>query len=317
MTIDASAFDFATMKQEIGTDPFADTAKKYAQDDRFYKLAKDKDGNGAAVIRFLPDIEKGMIQQMYRINTTIVKNGKKRFVNEYSPSTIGEPCPFQEKWQSLWNANEKEASKQFGRSTRYVTNIKVIRDPANPDNEGKIFLFEMSGAMKTKIQNAVSPSEQDVALGAKAKELFNPLRGHSFRLIAKKGANGQINYDSSEVDSEVTSIYASGEEALTDIRENAYKLSDLLKPESFLSYEELTKKMEWVTFTESNQNTNQTTQNVTVGLNASVATPQVTTPEVKANVESTPVQTETSSASTEQSTSGGSLDDLLAGLASQ
>lgn len=246
--IDASAFNFDAMKEAVGVDPFAQETKRYASDDRFYKLAKDKDGNGAALIRFLPDSEKGMIQKMFKINTTITKNGKKRFVSEFSPSTIGQPCPFQEEWQKLWNAGDKDGAKMYGRGVKYVANIKVIKDPANPDNEGKIFLFEMSGSMKDKIQQAVDPSEQDRALGAEPKQLFNPLAGNSFRLVAKKGSNGIINYESSEVVNEVTSIYDSVEAALEDIKANTHKLSDLLKPESFMSYDELTKKKAWVTF---------------------------------------------------------------------
>lgn len=251
MTIDASMFNFDALKEEIGTDPFAQEANKFQKDERFYVLSKDKDGNGAALIRFLPDSEKGMIQRMFKINTTIIKNGKKRFVNEFSPCTIGLPDPFQERWQDLWNEGKKDESKLFSRGIRYISNIKILKDPANPENEGKIFLYEMSGAMKDKIQNAVDPSEQDKALGASPKELFNPIKGNSFRLVAKKGANGQINYDSSEVVNEVTSIYENVEEALKDIQENTYKLSDLLKPEEFLSYEELERKMKWVTFDDS------------------------------------------------------------------
>ena len=155
---DVNAFNFDSMKQAIGSDPFADSTKKYAEDDRFYKLTKDKNGNGAALIRFIPDSERGMIQKLFKINTTITKNEKKRFVSEFSPSTIGQPCPFQEKWQELWNAGDKEGAKQFGRGIKYIANIKIIKDPANPENEGKIFLYEMSGAMKDKIQNAVNPS---------------------------------------------------------------------------------------------------------------------------------------------------------------
>lgn len=248
--IDANAFNFDAMKEAVGVDPFAQATNKYAVDERFYKLTKDKEGNGAALIRFLPDSEKGMIQQMYKINTTITKNGKKRFVSEFSPATIGAPCPFQEEWQKLWNAGDKEGAKMFGRGIKYLANIKVLKDPANPQNEGKIFLFEMSGAMKDKIQQAVDPSEQDRALGAQPKEMFNPLAGNSFRLVSKRGANGIINYDSSEVINEVTSIYDSVEAALEDLKANTHKLSDLLKPESFMSYDELVKKKAWVTFTD-------------------------------------------------------------------
>jgi hypothetical protein len=246
--IDASAFNFDAMKEAVGVDPFAQETNRYASDDRFYKLQKDKEGNGAALIRFIPDSEKGMIQKLFKMNTTITKNGKKRFVSEFSPSSIGQPCPFQEEWQKRWNAGDKEGAKLFGRGIRYVANIKVLKDPANPQNEGKIFLFEMSGAMKDKIQNAVDPSEQDRALGAQPKELFNPLAGNNFRLVSKKGANGIITYETSEVINEVTSIYNSVEEALEDIKNNTYKLSDLLKPESFLSYDELVKKKSWVLF---------------------------------------------------------------------
>ena len=280
--LDVNAFNFDAMKAEIGN-PFEDTTRKYNTDDRFYKLSKDKSGNGAALIRFLPDSEKGMIQQLYKINTTISKNGKKRFVSEYSASTIGQPCPFQEEWQKLWNAGDKDGAKKFGRGTKYVANIKVLKDPANPENEGKIFLYEMSGAIKDKIKNAIDPSEQDRALGAQPKELFNPLAGNSFRLVAKKGANGQINYDSSEVINEVTSIYNSVEEAWQDIVENTYKLSDLLKPESFMPYEKMQEKLKWVTFSDIEQ--------VQVPLTAEVAEPtQVQTEVQPAQPVAQPVQ---------------------------
>ena len=316
--IDANAFNFDAMKEAVGVDPFAEKSNRYAKDERFYTLAKDKNGSGAALIRFLPDSERGMIQKLFKINTTIIKNGKKRFVSEFSPSSIGQPCPFQEQWQALWNAGDKEGAKQFGRGIKYVANIKVIKDPANPQNEGKIFLYEMSGAMKDKIQNAVDPSEQDRALGAQPKELFNPLQGNSFRLVAKRGANGQINYDSSEVINEVTSIYDSVEAALEDIKSNSHKLSDLLKPESFMTYEQLQDKMRWVTFSDVEQVTAQAVQQP---LTAEAATPapqvaevqpapSAVQPQVAQVAQPAPQQAQPAPAPA----ASNSLDDLLNGL---
>jgi len=312
--IDANAFNFDALKQELGADPFAEKSNKYAKDERFYTLAKDKEGSGAALIRFLPDSEKGMIQKLFKINTTIVKNGKKRFVSEFSPATIGQPCPFQERWQELWNSGDKEGAKMFGRGIRYVANIKVLKDPANPENEGKIFLYEMSGAMKDKIQSAVDPSEQDRALGAQPKELFNPLRGNSFRLVARKGANGQINYDSSEVINEVTSVYDSVEQALEDIKTNTHTLSGLLKPESFMSYEELQKKMTWVTFTEQ-----ETVAPAAAPVTTTVAEPTPQQSEVNAapSQPSQPAQEpaqQTQSAQPQPAGKADDLDSLLEGL---
>jgi len=313
--LDASSFDFDSMVSEVGKDPFAASSDKYAEDNRFYKLTKDKDGNGAALIRFLPDRNKGMIQQVNKINTTMEKNGKKRFVNELSPTTIGLPCPFQEKWQELWNAGLKEDSKKFGRAIRYYTNIKVIKDPANPENEGKIFLLDMSGSLKDKIQKLVNPSQTDKDLGAVAKQLFNPVKGNSFRLVSKKGTNGIINYDSSDAIAEETSIYDTVEAAFADIKDNTYDLSEFTKPEAFLSYEKLQDKIKWVTFADASQAVAQ------VAPVASAVAPAVTsteTSELNANVQ-TPTaavapEVHHATPATQPESKTQDLDALLSGL---
>ena len=303
MTLDANIFNFDAMKAELGADPFEEKSNSgFARDERFYTLGKDKDGSGVAIIRFLPDSERGMIQQMYRINTNIVKNGQKRFVSEFSPQTIGQPCPFHEKWQELWNAGDKDGAKVFSRSVRFVTNIKVLRDPANPENEGKIFLYEISNSMRDKIRAAIDPSEQDRKLGAVPKELFNPLRGNSFKLACKIGANGQTTYDQSEVVSDITSVYDSVEDALKDIKENTYKLSDLLKPEAFLSYAELCEKMKYVTFEHQSAGAV-----VDTGLTAEVNTGSAKVSEVNEAVQAATAEQPKAEKAT-------SLDDLLDGL---
>lgn len=305
MTIDVSMFDFDAMKQATGADPFAAAKRGFDTDDRFYRLEKDEDGNGQAVIRFLPDSERSMIQQVFKVNTSIEKNGKKRFVNELSPQTIGKPCPFQEKWADLWNAGDKEGAKKFSRTTRYYTNIKVLKDPKKPENEGKIFLFDMSNSMKDKIQALLEPSEQDLMLGATPKQMFNPLKGHSFRLVSKKGANGFVNYDSSSVIEQENSIYDSPEAALADIKENTHKLSDFLKEETYLTYDELKAKLEYVTFANV-QNTSANSSSLADNADALVNQGTVQQPEVHE-----PVQVQQAQGQQKQADS---LDSLLEGL---
>lgn len=300
-----NSFDFDSIVQEVGKDPFAAQSDKYAEDNRFYKLGKDKEGNGGAIIRFLPDQHKNMIQQVYKINTTIERNGKKRFVNELSPNTIGAPCPFQEKWQELWNAGEKEESKKFGRAIRYYANIKVIKDPMNPENEGKIFLLDMSGTLKDKIQKLVNPSQADKDLGAVAKQLFNPIKGNSFRLVARKGTNGIINYDSSDAIAEENGIYATPQEAFDDITKNTHDLSDFRKPETFLPYDKLQEKLRWVTFADA----------VATPTVAKVESVQSTQSELNANVTTVQaVETPTVQTTQSQPSASQDLDALLSGL---
>ena len=304
-TLTAASFDFDNIVSEVGKDPFAASSDKYAEDNRFYKLGKDKEGNGGAIIRFMPDKNRNMIQQVYKVNTTIEKNDKKRFVNELSPNTIGMPCPFQEKWQELWNAGDKEESKKFGRSVRFYTNIKVIKDPANPANEGKIFLLDMSGTLKDKIQKLVNPSQADKDLGAIPRQLFNPIKGNSFRLVARKGTNGITNYDSSDAITEENGIYENMEAAFADIRDNTFDLNDFKKPETFLPYDKLQEKLRWVTFADA-VNTTVVAQVASVAV-AAVQTEQT---ELNANVQTTTVQPVTEAPAAKEQ----SLDDMLAGL---
>ncbi len=275
---DINDFNFDQMVEAVGIDPFANNADKFKEDARFYKLAKDKEGNGKALIRFLPDKDKTLIQEVFKINTTVYKGEKKRFVNEYSPTTIGLPCPFQEESQRLYNLEKKDDAKKFNKQKRYITNIKIIKDPANPANEGKIFLLDMSASMKAKIEKAMKVSEDDKMLGKTAKQLFNPFQGNSFLLVSQMGDNKMINYDASEPVEAVNSIYENIEDGLNEIRNSTYPLSEFKDPSKFLSYDKLLEKLKYVTF-----------QNETSAPAVEEVKP-VTQTELVANV--TPVQTQ-------------------------
>ena len=236
-------FDSAVKTSIDAVEPKAN----YQTDDRFYTLKKDEKGEGAALIRFLPSeiFENGSMSTMkvvYKYNVRALNT--KRFIAEWSPTTIGKSDPIQETWQRLWNAGKKDESRRFARATRYITNIKVINDPKAPENNGKIFLLDMSKTLAEKLKAIISPSEQDLALGKKPKNLYNPLNGYNFLLVAKVGANGMTTYDYSEVANEPSAIYASAEEAQKEIQEKCYKLSDWDKPEAYPTYEYLKEKLE-------------------------------------------------------------------------
>lgn len=231
-------FDWNSMN--AGANPFE--TKSYESDTRFYSLAKDENGNGAALIRFLPSEvhENGSMSTIMKVFKYNVRSKtSKRFIAEWSPSTIGLPDPIQEKWSALWNSGQKDEARRYARSTRYITNIKVIKDPKNPANEGKIFLFDMSQTLGEKIKSILTPNDQELALGAVAKNLFDPINGYNFKLIATKGANGFTEYSKSDAEATPSAIYGSVEEAVADIKNNAYKLSEWQKPESYKSYEAL------------------------------------------------------------------------------
>lgn len=254
MTIDFESFNFDNL---AGDNPFGEQKTSSYNDERFYKLTRDKDDNGMAVIRFLPDPDKKLMQQLFKINCNTVKNGVKRWFSDWSPQNVGRKDPFQEHWAKLWNAGDKEEARKFARSERYVVNILVVKDPAAPENEGKIFLLEMSKTLKARVADFMMPSSQDIALGKKPAELFNPLNGQNFIIRSKRGANGFINYDSSEPMAEKTAVFDSKEEAIEAIKNRCYRLSEFLDEANYPSNEFLQEKLDHVLFKDTdtgNQN---------------------------------------------------------------
>lgn len=244
--MDIQSFDFdklASSQEQAFGEKKADFG-----DDRFYKLKRDENGNGAAIIRFLPDPNMKLMQQIFRINVNNQKGAERRWVSELSPQNINQPDPFHKAWADLWQAGKKEEARMFARQTRFYTNILVIKDPANPANEGKVFLLDLSQSLKLMLENAMFPSEADRALGAEPKALFNPLQGHNFKLVSSKAATGFITYEKSSVVDAVTSVFDSKEEAVAFIKENCYPLDDFLKPEAYKSYAELQEKLNYVMF---------------------------------------------------------------------
>lgn len=279
-------FNFDWSSINGGNDPFAEK-KSWESDERFYKLKRNEKDEGAAIIRFLPDGElkelngvksMGTILEVLKINANITKNGQRRFVSEYSPRTIGKADPFMEEFSRLWNAGLKDEAKKFGSTTRYFANIYIVKDPAAPENEGKVFLLDMSQTLANKIKSYLQPSEQERALGTEPIQLFNPLNGYNFVLKCAKGSNGFLSYDSSAPAKEASALFKTNEEAINFIKENCHKLSEFTHPDTYLSYDELKKKLAWVKFESDNaaQNT-QSVQSVETQVNQNTQSVQSVT----------------------------------------
>ena len=250
----ADFFDFDSLTQS-NSDPFEDSTSYVSEvDTRFYTLPKNKDGSGEAIICFIPDQNQKIFKKVFKFNISNFVSGKKRFANYFSPTTIGLPDPVQERWQKLWNDGLKDEAKKFSRTIRYITNIKVIKDPLNPENDGKIFLYEMSQSLKEKIKHAVELSEMDKQLNRPRKEIFNPTKGWLMKLTCKKAANGFTTYDDSEFfnvspdDPRMAELipYKDAQSAIDDIKANAHSLDWFDKPENYKTYDELKEKLDWV-----------------------------------------------------------------------
>ena len=206
-------------------------------DDRLWKLDVDKSGNGYAVIRFLP-APNGEDLPFVKLYSHAFQ-GPGGWYIENSLTSLGQKDPVSEYNTSLWN-NGTDAGKELARKQKrkltYISNIYVVKDPANPDNEGKVFLFKYGKKIFDKLTAAMQPEFED----EEAIDPFDFWQGANFKLKAKNVA-GYRNYDSSEFAAQGALL--DDDDAMEAIWKKQHSLEEFVKPDQFKTYEELEKRM--------------------------------------------------------------------------
>ena len=244
------AFDFSSLKKQRGSlDTLMKEVEKIAQpqsteaqkDDRFWSLEVDKAGNGYAVIRFLPPA-KGEDLPWVRVWNHGFQGPTGKWYIENSLTTLGKTDPVSELNTELWNsgteANKEIARKQKRRLT-YYANIYVVKDPAHPENEGKVMLYKFGKKIFDKIKDVMQPQFEDEA----PINPFDFWKGANFKLKARN-VEGYRNYDKSEF--EGSSVLSDEDDELENIWNKQHSLNEFLDPKHFKSYEELKAKLEQV-----------------------------------------------------------------------
>jgi len=205
-------------------------------DDRFWKLTVDAEGNGYAVIRFIP--AKGDDIPHVRVWDHYFKGPKGWYV-EKSLHSIGGEDPCSEYNSMLWETGDENNQKQVRRQKRrlnYYANIYVVADPANPENEGKTFLFRFGSKIFDKISEAINPKYEDPF------DPFDFWEGANFKIKAAT-KDDYRNYDNSAFESPSPISDKKGKELSEDAMEAVYSashsLQEFIDPSTFKSYDEL------------------------------------------------------------------------------
>jgi len=213
--------------------------KKSYVDDRFWKPTRDKSGNGYAVIRFLPAPE-GEDLPWVRYWDHGFKGPTGLWYIENSLTSIGQQDPVSELNSQLWNSGrdeDKAIARDRKRRLHHVANVLVVSDPANPENEGKVFLYKFGKKIFDKIMDVMQPQFQD-------EDPINPFdfwEGADFKLKIRM-FEGYPNYDKSEFASP-SQLMNGDEDQLEAVYNKLYGLQDFLDPKSYKTYDELKAKL--------------------------------------------------------------------------
>ena len=215
--------------------------KKSYVDERLWKPVMDKSGNGYAVIRFLPAPE-GEDMPWAKVWNHAFQGPPGQWYIENSLTTVGQNDPVSEYNSKLWNSgveSDKEIARKQKRKLQYYSNIYVVEDPANRDNEGKVFLYRYGKKIFDKIMEAMQPAFQDET----AVNPFDFWEGADFKLKLRK-VDGYWNYDKSEF-ADPSALFDNDEE-IEALWKTEYSLADFTAASNFKSYDELKTRLDAV-----------------------------------------------------------------------
>lgn len=224
----------------------AATKSESPKDSRFWKPFLDKEkGTGHARIRFLPPADGEDIPFINVFKNSFKGPSGKYYINN-NLTTLGKKDPCQELVNRCFNSGidqDKKAAREAGiiRSKKYYANVLVIEDPANRENEGKVFIYQFGPKIWEMVQLAMNPEFAD----QKPIQPFDFWDGADFVLRIRKiktSEGEQWNYDQSKFDAPAE-LFAGDDEKKEKVYAQCHKLQDFIAPTEFKTYEELQKQL--------------------------------------------------------------------------
>lgn len=212
--------------------------QKRGPDERIWKPEVDKAGNGYAVIRFLPAPD-GEDVPFVRVWDHGFQGPTGQWYIEKSLTTVAQKDPVSEYNTMLWNSGieaNKDLVRKYKRRLSFYSNIFVVKDPSNPENEGKVFLYKFGKKIFDKLNDQMNPQFED----EKPVNPFDLWTGANFKLKIRN-VEGYRNYDKSEFDTSAPLL--NDDDKLEQVWKSQYALGEFIEPDNFKSYDELKAKL--------------------------------------------------------------------------
>ena len=211
------------------------------QDLNLYSPKLKEEGTYDAIIRFLPSNDTDLPFVVVHNHGFQGSTGK--WFIENCPKTHGKKCPACEQATKLWNAgDETGARKRFKKFSAY-SNILVIKDAQNPENEGKVFIYRYGKKLFETIKAKMVPENTEID---EPVIVFDYETGANFKLKIRSKVvdiNGQKkkfpNYDSSEF----MAPSALSEKVIDEVESKLLPLKTYIDDEQFKSYDALSRQI--------------------------------------------------------------------------
>jgi hypothetical protein len=201
----------------------------------FMKLEADK----TYVVRLIPNVED-ISKTWYNYSQHIwdsVVTGKK--VSTLCPNTYKEKCPICEYRSKIWATDNKELINTITplrKNKRWLYNAYIVKDPTNPDNEGKIKLLNAGEQLEKVIEDARSGDFKD-EFGFRIFDLSD--KGCNLTIKVTKNQGGYPQYTSSRFTSPTAIASLDSDSAIDEVHSNIKPLDTIFKIRTYNEVKDL------------------------------------------------------------------------------
>lgn len=206
------------------------TPQKTGKAGEIYAPSADKgrDGIYKALIRFLPNVrnsEKSKIKKSYYWLEDPV-SGESFGVDD--PATVGKKSILADTFWKLkksTSARDQELAEKFSRNDNFFSLVQILKDPNQPELEGKIMVFKFGIKINQKIEALLKPSEFGEPINP--YDLFNG-KLFALHIVKKQKWN---NYDLCEFVGDKTPLVLEGK-PIQKTKEDMARVVEWLKTNS-------------------------------------------------------------------------------------
>ena len=216
------------------------------EDNRIWTPKMGKSGTGEATVRFLPGGGGNDEVAYVEVYSHAFKGTTGKWLIEGCPTTLGQTCGICDSNRKMWAEGRENIVRGDDdnpgrkRKLNYYSNVYIIDDPVNPENNGKVKIYKYGVKILDKIKLALAPASKR----KKPLEVFDLFKGADFNIIINKKMK-YWNYDDSEfLDSEP--LLGGDEDKLEEIYNSLYDLTEFTNPKNFKSAAELQSRLSLV-----------------------------------------------------------------------
>ncbi len=212
------------------------------KDDRFFTHTM-KDEAASVRMRFLPSKEEDINHVVSRYEHIFAKNGM--FLREICPTSFTQGkhvCPICDHNNATWDTPDYD--KIMKRRHRFFANVYIIKNPNNPETEGKVYLYEFGDQIWRVIMKKLKPTkEEQLVDNMKPVNVFSLTEGCDFKLKVSI-VDKQVNYASSSFEDTPNAFMDGDMKKIEPIYNTIYPLSEFVDKKKVKTYDELLKKFE-------------------------------------------------------------------------